>query len=97
PRPCRPPPRIGGPRRTRCPRWPAAAGRCGSGMCSRLPGASLNVGELGVPDPDPVSGMEGLGAIERLIVEVGAVGRAQVLDHQHMALLPDTRVPGGGE
>jgi hypothetical protein len=35
---------------------------------------SLQVGELGVADPDAVAIMERLGTVERMLVEIRAVG-----------------------
>src|SRR5215217_4742626 len=53
--------------------------------------------ELGVADPDLVARVQGLGAAHRLAVEVGPVGRAEVLEHDDLALGHEPRVARGGE
>src|SRR5579875_25216 len=58
---------------------------------------SLQEGELGVADPDAVARMQRLRATERLAVQVGAVGRAEILDHHHVPLTGEAGVAGGGE
>src|SRR5437588_479155 len=77
-------------------RWrPVSVLRMGSAALIMI--GSLPVGELRVPDPDAVAGMQRLRAAERLLVEIGAVGRAEILDHQHVALTADPSVAGRGE
>ena len=49
-------------------------------------------GELGVADADAVAGVQRLRAAQRLLVEVGAVRRAEVLEHDDVALRHEPRV-----
>ena len=42
-------------------------------------------------------GCSGRGRLQQLLVEVGAVGGAEILDHDDVALLVDARVARGGE
>ena len=57
----------------------------------------LQVGELGVADPDPITRMKRLRPVERLVVQICAVRRSQVLDHQDVTLARDAGVAGGRE
>src|SRR5580693_1284187 len=54
-------------------------------------------GELGVADSDPVSGVQRAGTVEQLLVQVGAVRRAEILDHEDPSLLVDAGVTGRGK
>src|SRR5579864_1935292 len=58
---------------------------------------SLEVGELRIPDPDPIARMQGLRSAQRLLVQVGAVGRSEILDHEDVSLARDSGMTGGGE
>src|SRR5437016_9138372 len=58
---------------------------------------SLDVGELVVADGDAVAGVQRLRAAQGLAVEVRAVGRAEVLQDQQVALTHDPRMSGGRE
>ena len=62
-----------------------AGGPCRCGRpCRRRAARSLQVGELAVADPDAVAVVQRLRARQRLLVEIGAVGRAEILDHEHL-------------
>src|SRR5436305_6137545 len=58
---------------------------------------SLQVCELAVADPDPVTGVQRLRPVQRLLVEVCAIRGSEVLEHQHLALAGYARVPRRGE
>src|SRR6267378_3462588 len=53
--------------------------------------------ELAVADAHAISGVQRPGALQDLLVEVRAVSRAEILDHDDVALLVDARVPRRGE
>src|SRR5579872_4217126 len=57
----------------------------------------LEIAELRVSDPDPVAGMQRRRPVQRLVVQVGAVGGTEILDHEHVALARDASVLRGGE
>src|SRR4051812_16369787 len=61
------------------------------------PPSTVHVGELAVADPHAVAGVQRLRAAEELLVEVRAVRRAEVLEHDDPALLDQPRVARGGE
>ena len=88
-RPCRRRPRTAASARSRRPRWRARWRPVSvRSACSATRSISrVHVGELAVADPHAVAGCSGCGPVEQLLVEVGAVGRAEVLEH-------DRRRPG---
>src|SRR5208282_4728163 len=53
--------------------------------------------EFTVADAHTVAGVQRARALQQLLVEVGAVGRSEVFDHDGVALLVDERVARGGE
>src|SRR5437588_11855398 len=57
----------------------------------------MQIGELAVADPNLVARMERLRPAQRLLVEIRAVRRSQVFDHDHVTLARDAGVPGGGK
>src|SRR5229473_4119893 len=66
--------------------------------CSATRSMSVDLeGEFAVADADAVAGMQRPGGLEQLLVQVGAVRGAQILDHDYVSLLVDARVPRGGE
>src|SRR2546421_1700023 len=58
---------------------------------------SVEVRELGIADPDSVTGMQGLRTGERLVVQKSAVRGPEILDHDNVALTRDSRVARGRE
>src|SRR4051812_20349931 len=58
---------------------------------------SLYEREFVVANPDAVSGVQGLWSFEQVAVEVGAVGRVQILYHQHVSLPENPAMARGGE
>ena len=96
-RPCRRRRRTAARGRSSCPRCPDAAGRGRTRGSVRICAASALEGELAVPDADAVTDVERLRASERLPVEVGAVGRAEVLEHDHVSLRHQPRMGGRRE
>src|SRR5271170_53260 len=66
--------------------------------CSATRSTSVDLErELAVADAHPVAGVQRPGALQQLLVEVGAVGRAEIFDHDDVALLVDTGVARGGK
>src|SRR5664279_2595923 len=57
--------------------------------------SSLQVGELAVADPNPIAVVQRLWSGKRFLVQIGAVGGAEILDHQDVSLTGDLRVTGG--
>src|ERR1039458_9247657 len=53
--------------------------------------------EFAVADAHVITRVQRPGRLEHLLVEVGAVGGAEVLDDHYVALLVDARVPRRGE
>src|SRR5271165_413030 len=61
--------------------------------CSATRSTSVDLeGEFAVADAHAVPGMQRSRALEQLLVEVAAVGGAEVLDDQYLALPKDARV-----
>src|SRR5262249_34500741 len=61
---------------------------------------SISVGlerEFALADADAVARVQGPRRLQELLVEVGAVGGVEVLDHNDVAALVHARMPGGGE
>src|SRR6202035_4350625 len=66
--------------------------------CSATRSTSVDLeGEFAVADPHAIAGMQRPRRLQHLLVEVGAVRRAEILDHDSIALLEDPRVARGGE
>src|SRR3984893_11936155 len=66
--------------------------------CSATRSISIHLKrEFAVADTRAVPWVQRQGSLEQLLVEVRAVGRAEVLDDHNVALLVHTRVPRGGE
>src|SRR5258708_7432658 len=66
--------------------------------CSATRSMSVDLeGEFAVADAQAVTWMQRPGRLEQLLVQVGAVGGAQVLDHQYVSLLVDASVSRGGK
>src|SRR6185503_1439481 len=58
---------------------------------------SVFVHERAVADSDAVARVQRARAVEQLLVEVGAIRRAEILDHHDRALAHEPRVAGGRE
>ena len=62
-------------------------------QCSATRSISVHLeAEFGVADAHAIAGMQRTRPVQQLLVEVGAIGRAQVFDHQDPALLIDAGV-----
>ena len=85
-RPCRPRPRTAASARSSCPRCPGAGGRDRTRGTVRKCAASAFKREGGVPDPDLVPRVQGLRAAQRLLVQVRAVRRSEILQHHDVPL-----------
>src|SRR5205823_5239207 len=57
----------------------------------------LHVRELAVADPDPVAVMKRLRPGQQLLVQIGSVSGAEILNHYHLPLTRDAGVARGGE
>src|SRR5438445_413441 len=53
--------------------------------------------EFALADPNAIAEMQGLGAMKQLLVEVRAVGRIEIFDHEDVPLRKHARVPRGCE
>src|SRR5947209_7610545 len=59
--------------------------------------SSLVVGKLAVADPDSIARVQRLRAVERLVVQISAVGGSQILYDEDVPLLGDAGVARGRE
>src|SRR5271155_4152573 len=66
--------------------------------CSATRSTSVDLEyEFAVADAQAVPGMQRAGALQQLLVEIGAVGGPEILDDHYVALLVDAGVPRGGK
>src|ERR1700726_2803881 len=66
--------------------------------CSATRSTSVHLeGEFAVANAHAIAGMQRSGRLEQLLVQVGAVRGAQILDHEDVSLLVDARMARGGE
>src|SRR5438093_2856950 len=91
-RPSRPPPRTAAPSPGRSPRCGPGSARC---RFEPPRGPSSSKLQRGLADLEPVAGPELGGRGDALLVQVRAVGRAQVLDVPSAVLSIDPGVKGG--
>ena len=106
-RPCRRRRRTAACARRRRPRSCGGGGRCRCSRRARRRAASarltrgrestVHVGELAVADPHAVAAVQRLRPGHELLVEVGAVRRAEVLEHDDPAVAQQLRVAAGRE
>ncbi len=98
-RPSRRRPRTAASGRAASPRWRAAGARCRCPRTARRRAASQSTSKANSLSPMRTRspGCSGRGRLQQLLVEVGAVGRAEILEHDDAALLVDARVARGGE
>src|SRR5271154_1705353 len=66
--------------------------------CSATRSISVDLeGEFAVADAHAVAGVQGPRRLQQLLVEIGAVGGVEVLDHDDISLFVNARMPRGGE
>ena len=91
-RPCRRRRRTAASARAASPRWPGAGGPCRFPCTARQRAASsvdLEL-EFAVADANAIAGVQRPRRLQQLLVEIRAVGRTEVFDHDDVALLVDT-------
>src|SRR3954452_16023354 len=68
-------------------------------LCSSVSSQARSRTQLqcGLADADRLAGVDQQGALDALLIEVGAVGRAEVLDVPLAAAVGQPRMPGAGE
>src|SRR5277367_5698629 len=66
--------------------------------CSATRSISVDLeGEFAVADAHAVAGVQWPRRLQQLLVEIGAVGGVEVLDHDDISLFVNARMPRGGE
>src|SRR5271165_4090750 len=66
--------------------------------CSATRSMSVDLeGEFAVADAHAIAWVQGPRRLQQLLVQVGAVGGVEVLDHDDVSLFVDARMPRGGE